>query len=304
MVSRSFNWAALPLAVPAVSPREFRLGRGEVINIEREVALSGPLHDKGVLILSGFLGARYGAERPLSLNVSLVFEQSYSGVEGDSASSTELYALLSAIADVPIKQSFAVTGSVNQYGQVQAIGGANEKIEGFFDLCQARGLTGEQGVLIPAANVKHLMLRHDVVAAVAAGQFHIYAIDTIDQGIEVLTGVAAGERDAAGRYPAGSINARVEQRLAELAQKQKEFNSPLKHTNDKDKPDKEASKPEDPGGDRLGKQSPDRQSALVSLLNAFSLTSNTTQALLRPAAWPSVSGPHQTAKARGPGAQQ
>lgn len=280
---------------PSRITARIRLGRGEVINIEREVAMSGPLHDKGVLILSGFLGARYGTEKPLSLNVSLVFEQSYSGVEGDSASSTELYALLSAIADVPIKQSFAVTGSVNQYGQVQAIGGANEKIEGFFDVCQARGLTGEQGVLIPAANVKHLMLRHDVVAAVAAGQFRIYAVDTIDQGIEILTGMAAGARDTEGRYPADSINGRVERRLAELAQKQKEFNAPIKNTNGNDKADKAPPKPEDPGGERLAKQ-PDSQSPLASLLGVLSLTSESTQSLLRPAARPSVSGLNATAK--------
>ncbi len=200
-----------------------RMGKGEVIDIEREVELGGPIHSKGVLILAGFLGARYAAEQPLSLSASLVFEQSYSGVEGDSASSAELYALLSAIARVPIKQSLAVTGSVNQNGQVQAIGGVNEKIEGFFDVCKARGLTGEQGVLIPASNVKHLMLRQDVVEAVAAGQFHIYPVETVDQGIEILTGVPAGERDEAGNYPEGSINYLVQARLAELARKQAAF---------------------------------------------------------------------------------
>jgi len=200
-----------------------RMGRGEVIDIEREVELGGPIHSKGVLILSGFLGARYAAERPLSLSASLVFEQSYSGVEGDSASLAELYALLSAIAEVPIKQSLAVTGSVNQHGQIQAIGGVNEKIEGFFDVCKGRGLTGEQGVLIPVSNVKHLMLRSDVVEAVAAGQFHIYPIETVDQGIELLTGIPAGERDEEGNYPEGTINYLVEKRLAELAEKQAAF---------------------------------------------------------------------------------
>ncbi|MCS7222473.1 MAG: ATP-binding protein [Anaerolineae bacterium] len=199
------------------------MGKGEVINIEREVEMSGPIHSKGVLILSGFLGARYAADQPLSLSASLVFEQSYSGVEGDSASSAELYALLSAIAEVPIKQSLAVTGSVNQHGQIQPIGGVNEKIEGFFDVCKARGLTGEQGVLIPAANVKNLMLRQDVVEAVAAGKFHIYPIETIDQGIEILTGIPAGERDESGNYPEGTFNARVRARLAELAEKQAAF---------------------------------------------------------------------------------
>jgi predicted ATP-dependent protease len=195
------------------------LGKGEVVDIEREVNLGGPLHSKGVLILSGFLGARYALERPLSLSASLVFEQSYGGVDGDSASSAELYALLSALAEAPLKQSFAVTGSVNQLGQVQAIGGVNEKIEGFFDICRARGLTDDQGVLIPLANVKHLMLRHDVVEAIAAGQFAIYPVETIDQGIEILTGLPAGERDETGKYPEGSINARVEARLIAMAEK-------------------------------------------------------------------------------------
>jgi lon-related putative ATP-dependent protease len=196
-----------------------RLGKGEVIDIEREVELSGPIHSKGVLILSGFLGSRYLEGKPLSLSASLVFEQSYSGVEGDSASSAELYALLSAIAEMPIKQSLAVTGSVNQHGQIQAIGGVNEKIEGFFDVCKARGLTGEQGVLIPASNVKHLMLRRDVIDAVEAGEFHIYPVETVDQGMELLTGIPAGEQDGDGNYPEGSINRRVQARLAELAEK-------------------------------------------------------------------------------------
>jgi lon-related putative ATP-dependent protease len=203
-----------------------RLGRGEVVDIEREVALGGPIHSKGVLILSSYLGARYATDRPLSLSASLVFEQSYSGVEGDSASSAELYALLSALADLPVKQGLAVTGSVNQYGQVQAIGGVNEKIEGFFDVCRAQGLTGEQGVLIPASNVKHLMLRHDVVAAVAAGRFHVYAVETIDQGVEILTGVPAGERDTQGEFPAGSVNQRVEARLIALSEKRLAFGVP------------------------------------------------------------------------------
>jgi lon-related putative ATP-dependent protease len=202
---------------PSRITARIRLGKGEVVDIEREVELGGPIHSKGVLILAGFLGARFGQERPLSLSASLVFEQSYSGVEGDSASSAELYALLSALAEAPIKQALAVTGSVNQHGQVQAIGGVNEKIEGFFDVCRARGLTGEQGVLIPASNVKHLMLRQDVVEAAAAGQFHIYPVETIDQGIELLTGLPAGERDESGHFPEGSINQRVEARLAALA---------------------------------------------------------------------------------------
>jgi predicted ATP-dependent protease len=190
-----------------------------VVDIEREVELGGPLHSKGVLILSGFLSARYAPNQPLSLAASLVFEQSYSGVDGDSASSAELYALLSALAEAPLKQSLAVTGSVNQYGQVQAIGGVNEKIEGFFDVCRAGGLTGEQGVLIPAANVKHLMLRPDVVEAVEAGRFRIYAVESIDQGLEILTGLPAGERNEQGNFPAGSLNRQVEVRLAAMAER-------------------------------------------------------------------------------------
>ncbi len=204
---------------------QVRLGKGEVIDIEREVELGGPIHSKGVFILSGFLGGRYAEDHPLSLSASLVFEQSYGGIEGDSASSAELYALLSGIAGLPIKQSLAVTGSVNQHGQVQAIGGVNEKIEGFFDICKARGLTGDQGVLIPISNVKHLMLRKDVVEAVEQGQFHVYPVTTIDQGIEILTGLPAGERDEAGNYPEGSVNAMVEQRLIEMAEKRRAFNA-------------------------------------------------------------------------------
>lgn len=199
-----------------------RLGKGEVIDIEREVELSGPIHSKGVLILSGFLGARYAFDRPLSLSASLVFEQSYGAVEGDSASSTELYALLSALSGLPLKQSIAVTGSVNQYGQVQAIGGVNEKIEGFFDLCKGRGRLNGQGVLIPSSNIRHLMLRRDVVDAVRAGKFHIYAVNTIDEGIEILTGVPAGERDGSGKFPDGTVNQKVEARLLELAEKRLE----------------------------------------------------------------------------------
>jgi lon-related putative ATP-dependent protease len=199
------------------------LGSGKVIDIEREVELGGPIHSKGVLILSNFLAAHYVIDRPLSLSASLVFEQSYSGVEGDSASSAELYALLSALAGAPIKQSFAVTGSVNQFGDVQAIGGVNEKIEGFFDICQARSLTGEQGVLIPASNVKHLMLHRDVLKAVEANQFHVYPVESIHQGIEILTGIEAGERDAQEEFPEGSINQRVKARLIDFAQKRRAF---------------------------------------------------------------------------------
>jgi len=200
-----------------------RMGKGEVVDIEREVEMGGPIHSKGVLILGGFLGERYATDQPLSLSASLVFEQSYGGIEGDSASSAELYALLSAIARLPLNQSMAVTGSVNQHGRIQPIGGVNEKIEGFFDTCKLRGLTGEQGVLIPAANVEHLMLRQDVIEAVKEGRFHIYAVETIDEGIEILTGIEAGEPDAQGNYPAESINGKVYARLGELAETQRRF---------------------------------------------------------------------------------
>ncbi len=194
-----------------------RLGQGKLVDIEREVELGGPLHSKGILILAGYLGEAYARGFPLALSASLVFEQSYGGVDGDSASSSELYALISAISGVPIKQSLAVTGSVNQRGQIQPVGGINEKIEGFFDLCRARGLNGEQGVLIPAANVKHLMLREDVVEAANRGEFHVYAVETIDQGIELLTGMQAGESDDEGVFPEGSVNFLVQNQLAEFA---------------------------------------------------------------------------------------
>jgi len=199
------------------------LGTGKVIDIEREVELGGPLHSKGVLILAGYLAATFGADTPLSLSASLVFEQSYGGVDGDSASSAELYVLLSAIAEMPIKQSFAVTGSVNQLGEVQAIGGANEKIEGFFDICKSRGLTGKQGVLIPKSNIKHLILRPDVVDAVAKGQFQIYPVERIDQGIELLTGIPAGERGKDGAFPRGTVFRKVADRLHAMAEVRQKF---------------------------------------------------------------------------------
>ncbi|TLU88323.1 MAG: ATP-dependent protease [Chlorobium sp.] len=202
-----------------------RLGKGEVIDIEREVEMGGPIHSKGVMILSGFLGARFAVDQPLSLSASLVFEQSYSGVEGDSASSAELYVLLSALSGAPIKQCFAVTGSVNQHGQVQAIGGVNEKIEGFFDLCKSRGLNGKHGVLIPASNIDHLMLRHDVVDAVKNDQFSIYPIKHVDEGIEILTGIPAGEPDEKGQYPENTINGMAVARLSEMAEKLRKFNA-------------------------------------------------------------------------------
>jgi lon-related putative ATP-dependent protease len=200
-----------------------RLGSGRVTDIEREAKLGGPLHSKGVMILWGFLAGRYALDVQLALAATLVFEQSYGGVDGDSASSAELYALLSALSDIPIKQSLAVTGSVNQWGEVQAIGGVNEKIEGFFDICRARGLSEQQGVLIPKSNVQHLMLREDVVEAVRNGQFAIYPVGTIDEGIEILTGVKAGERGAEGRFPGGTINRLVEDKIRSFAERGRSF---------------------------------------------------------------------------------
>jgi lon-related putative ATP-dependent protease len=200
-----------------------RPGTGRIVDIEREVELGGPLHSKGVLILSGFLAGRYALGVPMSLYASLVFEQSYGGVDGDSASSAELYSLLSALAELPLRQDLSVTGSVDQHGRVQAIGGVNEKIEGFFDVCAARGLTGTQGVLIPHANAQHLMLRSDVVAACAAGRFAVYPVRTIDEGIGLLTGREAGERGGDGRYPQDSVNRLVEDRLAAFAKARQAF---------------------------------------------------------------------------------
>ncbi len=202
------------------------LGRSGVINIERETKMSGPIHDKGVMILSGYMGWKYAQEYPLALSASLCFEQSYEGVEGDSASSAELYALLSSISGIPIKQSIAVTGSVNQKGEIQPIGGIIQKIEGFFEVCRAQGLTGEQGVLMPVKNLKNLMLRDEVVEAVKKGQFHIWAVTTIDQGLEVLTGIEAGQRLEGGGYPEGSVNFAVEKSLREMANRLKSFNAP------------------------------------------------------------------------------
>jgi predicted ATP-dependent protease len=231
-----------------------RMGKGEVLDIEREVELGGPIHSKGVLILSSFLGSRYSADRQLSLTASLVFEQSYGGIEGDSASSAELYALLSSIAEVPAKQSLAVTGSVNQFGRVQAIGGVNEKIEGFFDICNTRGLTGEQGVLIPDSNVQHLMLREDVVQAVGEGKFHVYPIKTIDQGIELLTDVPAGEPDEEGTYPVDTINGKVQARLAKFSEESESD----RHEKDSDGSEKESDEPEKKG-DRPEKSDDDQK---------------------------------------------
>ncbi|MGE5467406.1 MAG: Lon protease family protein [Ignavibacteria bacterium] len=200
-----------------------RMGEGEIVDIEREAELGGAIHSKGVLILSSFLAARFARNLPLSLGASLVFEQSYGPVEGDSASLAELCALLSALAEAPIRQSIAVTGSVNQHGRVQAIGGVNEKIEGFFEVCRQRGLTGEQGAIIPESNVAHLMLNDEVVAACAAGRFRIWAVDHVDAAIELLTGVPAGQPDAMGIIPPGSMNYRVAVRLAEMSELRQEY---------------------------------------------------------------------------------
>ncbi|RNC73248.1 MAG: ATP-binding protein [Desulfuromonadales bacterium] len=204
------------------------LGRAGMVNIEREVKLSGPIHDKGVLILTGYLGGRFAHDKPLSFSASICFEQNYEGVEGDSASSTELYCLLSAFSGVPIRQGIAVTGSVNQLGKVQPIGGVNFKIEGFYAVCKSKGLTGEQGVIIPKTNERHLMLNDEVIQAVRDGKFHVWSVETIDQGIEILTGVPAGELQEDGTWPEGTINGLVDRRLREMLESMK------KHGADKD----------------------------------------------------------------------
>ena len=216
---------------PSRITTRIKMGKGEVVDIEREVEMGGPIHSKGVMILSGFLGGRFGGEQPLSLSATLVFEQSYGGIEGDSASSAELYALLSAISGKPVKQCFAVTGSVNQYGEIQAIGGVNEKIEGFFDLCLERGLSGNQGVLIPASNVKNLMLRDDVVDAVKQRNFAIYPVTHIDEGIEILTGIPAGKQREDGSYPKETINGLAVERLISMAEKQKKYTEDINNKN-------------------------------------------------------------------------
>ena len=218
-----FQLGEFSFAQPSRITANTRLGEGELLDIQREVKLGGSIHSKGVLILSSFLASRYAAEQPLSLSASLVFEQTYGQVEGDSASVAELCALLSSLANVPIRQSLAVTGSVDQFGRVQAIGAVNEKIEGYFDICSRRGLSGEHGVLIPASNVAHLMLRRDVVEAVAAGRFHVWAVETVDDALELLTGVAVGAPDAGGTLPEGSLNQRVAQRLEHLAELRRKF---------------------------------------------------------------------------------
>ncbi len=218
-----YNFSRTSFGKPARITTQVRIGRGEFVNIEREVEMSGPIHTKGVLILSSLLANRFAKDTPLSLSASIVFEQSYGGVDGDSASSTEYYCLLSAISGIPIKQSIAVTGSVNQFGEIQPIGGVNEKIEGFFDVCNHRGLTGNQGVMIPRTNVKDLMLREDILTAVENGQFHVWAVDTVDDGIEILTGVKAGKPDKNGRFRRGTVNYAVQKELERLYKRYAHF---------------------------------------------------------------------------------
>jgi predicted ATP-dependent protease len=238
------------------------LGHAGVVNIEREARLSGKIHDKGMLIINGYLGGKFAQDKPLSLSGTITFEQSYDGVEGDSASSTEVYALLSALSGLPIDQGIAVTGSVNQHGQVQAIGGATAKIEGFFDVCKQKGLTGRQGVIIPEASVNSLMLRDDVVQAVAGGQFHVYPVRSVDEGIAILTGMPAGERDEEGRFPEESVNRRVDDALTELAMKLENFGRSAKGPDDgesaaDDEHDTDDKRPEPPNEPELPDDIPD-----------------------------------------------
>lgn len=209
-----YNFSRYSFGKPARITTQVRMGSGEFLNIEREIEMSGPIHTKGVLILQSLLANRFAKMSPLSLNASIVFEQSYGGVDGDSASSTEYYCLISAISNLPIRQDIAVTGSINQFGEVQPIGGVNEKIEGFFDVCKHRGLTGNQGVIIPRTNVKNLMLRDDVITAVEEGKFYIYAIDNVDDGVEILLNKKAGTMDKNGKFPKGTVNYEVQQGLA------------------------------------------------------------------------------------------
>ena len=213
-----YDFSRYSFGKPARITTQVRIGKGDFMDIEREISMSGPIHTKGVLILKSLISNRFAKHSPLSLSASIVFEQSYGGVDGDSASSTEYYCLLSAIANLPIKQSIAVTGSINQFGEIQPIGGVNEKIEGFFDVCAHDGLTGKQGVIIPRTNVDNLMLRADIVQAVEEGRFTIYAIDTVDDGIEILTGVKAGKLDNKGNYPKGTVNYMVEESLRQYYQ--------------------------------------------------------------------------------------
>ena len=211
------------------------MGRQGVVAIDRESKLSGNIHTKGILIMEGYLKGKYALDKPLSLSASLVFEQSYGMIDGDSASAAELYVLLSALSRVPINQGLAVTGAISQQGEIQPIGGVNEKIEGFFDICTARGLTGQQGVIIPKANVPDLMLKHEVIDAVREGKFTVYAVNHADQALEILTGMETGQRGEDGTFPEGTLNRTVEDKLTEMAEQAKKM---MKDNNDKDKPEK------------------------------------------------------------------
>jgi predicted ATP-dependent protease len=208
-----------------ITARTF-LGQRGVVSIDRESQLSGNIHDKGVLILSGFLGWRYAQDKPLSLSASVSFEQAYESVEGDSASLAELCAILSSLADAPLRQDLAMTGSVNQKGEVQPIGGVNQKVEGFHDVCRAIGFSGQQGVIIPSRNRHNLMLREDVVESVRQGQFQVYSVDSVDEAMELLTGLPAGERGPDGTFPEGTVNARVDARLREMGETMRKFGRP------------------------------------------------------------------------------
>ncbi len=203
-----------------------------MINIERESDLSGRTHNKGVLILGGYLRNKYAKNKPFALSASLAFEQSYSGVDGDSASSTEVYAILSSLSNLPLRQDIAVTGSLNQKGEIQPIGAVNEKIEGFFEVCKAKKLTGKQGVIIPHKNIKNLLLRRDVVEAVEQGKFHIYPVRTIDDGIEILTGIKAGKQKKDGSFEKDTVNYLVDKELERLAESWKKFSAPEKKNRD------------------------------------------------------------------------
>ncbi|MDA1349911.1 MAG: AAA family ATPase, partial [Chloroflexi bacterium] len=227
------------------------MGRGQVVNIERETQMSGKIHNKGFMILTGYLQGKYGQDRPLSLSASIGFEQTYSEVDGDSASSTELYALLSELSGLPIDQGIAVTGSVNQSGEVQAIGGATYKVEGFYDVCKAVGLTGRQGVMIPRDNLRNLVLREDVVEAAREGKFHIYGVSTIDEGIEVLTGVPAGTPQGDGEYPEGTVHRLVVSRLKEMARKARR----LGKQDEDEEDDKDEKSPESVSSDQDSEKS-------------------------------------------------
>ena len=240
------------------------LGQAGVVNIEREARLSGKTHDKGMLIINGYLGGRYALNKPLSLTATITFEQNYDGIDGDSASSTEMYALLSSLSGLPINQGIAVTGSVNQHGEIQAIGGATAKIEGFFDVCNEKGLTGQQGVIIPESNINSLMLREDIVQSVAEGLFHIYPVRSVDEGIAILTGVPAGERGENGKFPKETVNRLVDDGLRRLAKRLKNFGNSSKKKGDQEPPvdengddSDEDEAPEPPGEPGLPGDTPD-----------------------------------------------